>query len=71
MRARRARRAISIFVSARRAVHMAENALGVLLAATALGADVDGAAAALADFAPPKGRGERFTLASAERRRSR
>ena len=34
---------------------MAENALGVLLAAAALGADLEGAAAALAGFAPPEG----------------
>ncbi len=45
-------------------VHMAQNALGVLLAADALGADLARAAAALADFAPQKGRGERFTLQS-------
>jgi UDP-N-acetylmuramoyl-tripeptide--D-alanyl-D-alanine ligase len=45
--------------------HMAENALGVLLACDALGVDVAGAAAALAAFAPPKGRGARLTLASA------
>ncbi len=45
-------------------VHMARNALGVLLAADALGADLDRAAAALAEFAPQKGRGERFTLQS-------
>jgi UDP-N-acetylmuramoyl-tripeptide--D-alanyl-D-alanine ligase len=44
--------------------HMAENALGALLAAAALGADLAGAAAALAEFAPQKGRGERFTLQS-------
>jgi UDP-N-acetylmuramoyl-tripeptide--D-alanyl-D-alanine ligase len=43
-------------------LHMAENALGVLLAADALGADLERAAAALADFAPQKGRGERLTL---------
>jgi UDP-N-acetylmuramoyl-tripeptide--D-alanyl-D-alanine ligase len=42
--------------------HMAENAMGVLLAAGALGADVAQAAAALAEFAPQKGRGERLTL---------
>ncbi len=45
-------------------VHMAENALGVLLAADALGADLGRAALALAEFAPQKGRGERFTLQS-------
>ena len=42
--------------------HMAENAMGVLLAAHALGADVAHAAAALEDFSPQKGRGERLTL---------
>ena len=46
-------------------VHMAHNALGVLLAAKALGADLLVSAAALAEFAPPKGRGQRFTLESA------
>jgi UDP-N-acetylmuramoyl-tripeptide--D-alanyl-D-alanine ligase len=45
-------------------VHMARNALGVLLAVDALGADLGRAAAALAEFAPQKGRGERFTLQS-------
>jgi UDP-N-acetylmuramoyl-tripeptide--D-alanyl-D-alanine ligase len=44
--------------------HMAENALGVLLVVEALGASVDTAAAALAEFSPPKGRGERFVLRS-------
>ena len=43
-------------------VHMAENALGALLAAEALGADLDACAAALAAFSPQKGRGERFAL---------
>ena len=42
--------------------HMAENAMGVLLVVDALGASVDKAAAALAEFAPAKGRGERFVL---------
>jgi UDP-N-acetylmuramoyl-tripeptide--D-alanyl-D-alanine ligase len=42
--------------------HMAENAIGVLLVVEALGASVDRAAAALAEFAPAKGRGERFVL---------
>ena len=46
-------------------VHMAQNALGALLAAKALGADLLVSAAALAEFAPPKGRGERFTLETA------
>ncbi len=44
--------------------HMAENALGALLAAEALGADVERSAAALAGFSPAKGRGERLTLAA-------
>jgi UDP-N-acetylmuramoyl-tripeptide--D-alanyl-D-alanine ligase len=42
--------------------HMAENAIGVLLVVEALGASVDRAAAALAEFAAAKGRGERFVL---------
>jgi UDP-N-acetylmuramoyl-tripeptide--D-alanyl-D-alanine ligase len=46
--------------------HMAENAVGVLLAARALGADVAHAAAALADFSAPKGRGERIVLRGAD-----
>jgi UDP-N-acetylmuramoyl-tripeptide--D-alanyl-D-alanine ligase len=44
--------------------HMAENALGALIAAAALGADLDASAAALAGFAPQKGRGERIFLAT-------
>jgi UDP-N-acetylmuramoyl-tripeptide--D-alanyl-D-alanine ligase len=43
-------------------VHMAENALGALLAAHALGADLGACAAALGRFSPQKGRGERFLL---------
>jgi UDP-N-acetylmuramoyl-tripeptide--D-alanyl-D-alanine ligase len=43
-------------------VHMAENALGALLAADALGADLETCAAALAFFSPQKGRGERFSV---------
>jgi UDP-N-acetylmuramoyl-tripeptide--D-alanyl-D-alanine ligase len=43
-------------------VHMADNALGALLAAEALGADLDACAAALRGFSPQKGRGERFLL---------
>jgi UDP-N-acetylmuramoyl-tripeptide--D-alanyl-D-alanine ligase len=43
-------------------VHMAENALGALLAAEALGADLDFCAAALRRFSPQKGRGERFSV---------
>ncbi len=46
--------------------HMAENALGALLAAAALGADLDACAAALAGFAPQKGRGERLLLPTPE-----
>jgi UDP-N-acetylmuramoyl-tripeptide--D-alanyl-D-alanine ligase len=42
--------------------HMAENAVGVLLALRALGAPLAACAEALANFAPAKGRGERFTL---------
>jgi UDP-N-acetylmuramoyl-tripeptide--D-alanyl-D-alanine ligase len=45
-------------------VHMAQNALGALLAASALGADLDEGARALAGFAPQKGRGERFQIAT-------
>jgi UDP-N-acetylmuramoyl-tripeptide--D-alanyl-D-alanine ligase len=43
--------------------HMAENALGVLLVAKELGADLERSAAALGTFSAQKGRGERFTLA--------
>jgi UDP-N-acetylmuramoyl-tripeptide--D-alanyl-D-alanine ligase len=43
-------------------VHMAENALGALLAADALGADLDACAAELLRFSPQKGRGERFSI---------
>ena len=43
-------------------LHMAQNALGVLLVADALGAPLEIVAEALKSFAPPKGRGERFTL---------
>jgi UDP-N-acetylmuramoyl-tripeptide--D-alanyl-D-alanine ligase len=42
--------------------HMAENALGALLSADALGADLKTCAAALHGFSPQKGRGERFLL---------
>jgi UDP-N-acetylmuramoyl-tripeptide--D-alanyl-D-alanine ligase len=45
-------------------VHMAENAVGALLAASALGADLDACAAALKRFSPQKGRGERFSVAT-------
>jgi UDP-N-acetylmuramoyl-tripeptide--D-alanyl-D-alanine ligase len=43
-------------------VHMADNALGALLAAEALGADLNACAAALRGFSPQKGRGERFSV---------
>ncbi len=46
--------------------HMAENALGALLAAEALGADLGACAAALRGFSPQKGRGERFLLPTPE-----
>ena len=46
--------------------HLAENALAVLLAAHALGADVAIAATALAFFQAQKGRGERLTLRAAD-----
>jgi UDP-N-acetylmuramoyl-tripeptide--D-alanyl-D-alanine ligase len=42
--------------------HMAENALGALLAADALGAHLRTCAAALRGFSPQKGRGERFSI---------
>ena len=42
--------------------HMALNALAVLLAASAVGADVAAAARRLADFKPGQGRGARFNL---------
>lgn len=46
--------------------HIASNALAVLLAAQALGADIDKAAGALAAFTPLKGRGGRITLGDIE-----
>jgi UDP-N-acetylmuramoyl-tripeptide--D-alanyl-D-alanine ligase len=42
--------------------HMAQNALGVLVAADALGVAIAASAEALAAFAPAKGRGERLVL---------
>ncbi|MGH6797175.1 MAG: glutamate ligase domain-containing protein, partial [Roseiarcus sp.] len=45
--------------------HLAMNSLAVLLAAKALGVDLDAAAGALAFFAAQPGRGERLTLAAA------
>ncbi len=44
--------------------HMAQNALGCLIAAHVLGADVERAAEGLARFQPQKGRGERIALAA-------
>ena len=44
--------------------HFALNALAALLAVGAVGGDVDAAAAALIDFAAPKGRGRRVRLVS-------
>ena len=41
---------------------MAQDALGALLAAEALGADVGACGAALRRFSPQKGRGERFSV---------
>jgi UDP-N-acetylmuramoyl-tripeptide--D-alanyl-D-alanine ligase len=52
------------FVLGAPGLHMAENALGVLLACDGLRVDVAGAAAALAGFAPQQGRGARLTLTS-------
>jgi UDP-N-acetylmuramoyl-tripeptide--D-alanyl-D-alanine ligase len=46
--------------------HMAQNALGALLVAEALGADLKACAAALESFSPQKGRGERFVLPMAD-----
>jgi UDP-N-acetylmuramoyl-tripeptide--D-alanyl-D-alanine ligase len=43
-------------------VHMAQDALGALLTAEALGADLEPCAAALRRFSPQKGRGERFSV---------
>ncbi len=42
--------------------HMAQNALGALLVAEALGADLEACAGALELFSPQKGRGERFSV---------
>jgi UDP-N-acetylmuramoyl-tripeptide--D-alanyl-D-alanine ligase len=50
------------FVLGAPGVHMAENALGALLAAEALGADLDACAAALQRFSPQEGRGARFSI---------
>jgi UDP-N-acetylmuramoyl-tripeptide--D-alanyl-D-alanine ligase len=43
-------------------LHMAQNALGVLITADAVGVDIATSAEALAAFAPAKGRGERLVL---------
>jgi UDP-N-acetylmuramoyl-tripeptide--D-alanyl-D-alanine ligase len=48
--------------------HMALDALGTLLAAEALGADLKRCAAALKRFSAQKGRGERFSLATRDGR---
>jgi UDP-N-acetylmuramoyl-tripeptide--D-alanyl-D-alanine ligase len=50
------------FVLGAPGVHMAENALGALLAAEALGAGLEACAAALARFSPQEGRGARFSI---------
>jgi UDP-N-acetylmuramoyl-tripeptide--D-alanyl-D-alanine ligase len=50
------------FVLGAPGVHMAENAVGALLAAETLGADLDACAAALARFSPQQGRGARFSV---------
>jgi UDP-N-acetylmuramoyl-tripeptide--D-alanyl-D-alanine ligase len=50
------------FVLGAPGVHMAENALGALLAAEALGADLHAGAAALERFSPQQGRGARFSI---------
>ena len=47
-------------------VHFAQNALGLLLAARAMGLDLGKAAAALFEFGAPKGRGETSTLMLAD-----
>jgi UDP-N-acetylmuramoyl-tripeptide--D-alanyl-D-alanine ligase len=46
--------------------HLALNSLAVLLAAKALGIDLEAAAASLAGFKPQPGRGERLTLEAAD-----
>jgi UDP-N-acetylmuramoyl-tripeptide--D-alanyl-D-alanine ligase len=50
------------FVLGAPGAHMAENAIGALLAAEALGADLDACAAALERFSPQQGRGARFSV---------
>jgi UDP-N-acetylmuramoyl-tripeptide--D-alanyl-D-alanine ligase len=46
--------------------HLAVNSLAVMLAAKALGVDLDAAAAALASFSAQPGRGQRLVLATAD-----
>jgi UDP-N-acetylmuramoyl-tripeptide--D-alanyl-D-alanine ligase len=46
--------------------HMAQDAVGGLLTAEAVGADLEACAAALRRFSPQKGRGERFLLPTAD-----
>lgn len=46
--------------------HLAQNSLAVLLAAKALGLDLEAAASTLAGFAVPAGRGRRFVLTTEE-----
>ena len=50
------------FVLGAPGVHMVENALGALLAAEALGANLDACASALERFSPQQGRGARFSI---------
>lgn len=47
-------------------LHMAQNALGALLAAQALGADVHRCGTALAHFSPQKGRGARLSIRTSD-----
>jgi UDP-N-acetylmuramoyl-tripeptide--D-alanyl-D-alanine ligase len=54
------------FVLGAPGVHMAENALGALLAAEALGAELDACAPALSSFSPQEGRGARFSVATSD-----
>jgi len=50
------------FVLGAPGIHMAENALGALLSAAAVGADLNACAEALARFSPQQGRGARFSV---------
>ena len=56
---------ILVFTLGAPGLHMAQNAVGVLLAVRALGADPGAAAEALAGFSAPKGRGARHVLQAA------